>query len=99
MTNANREAARTALKEIDLDEVWPIQKAKYGSFVCPICGSGTGPHRTGALKIYRDTHRVLCYAGGCFGPKGEDTLGALRRITGKSETEILLEYGACRAEP
>ena len=89
MTYKDRMAGRAAMKELDLDEVYPIQKSKYGSYVCPICGSGLGRHKTGGLMIHRDSHRVRCYANDCFGPMGEDTLGALRRITELSETEVL----------
>ena len=92
LTISERIAARAALNRLDLDRVYPIRKARYGAYVCPICGSGTGRHRTGALTLYRDSHRVRCYAGDCFGPMGEDTLGALRRITGKTETQVLMDY-------
>lgn len=92
MTKEYRIAARAAIKELDLDMVYPIEKSRYGMYICPICGSGTGNHRTGALKIYRDSHRVRCYANNCFDSRGEDTLGALKRITGLSETEVLQQY-------
>ena len=92
MKKTDRIAARAALNKFDLDQVYPIRKSSYGAYICPICGSGTGRHRTGALTIYRNSHRVICYAGNCFGERGEDTLGALRIITGKTETEVLLQY-------
>ena len=92
MKKADRSAARAAMKEIDLDDVYPIVRARHGQYVCPICGSGLGKHKTGALMLYRDSHRVRCYANNCFGSKGEDTLGALRLITGLSETAVLEQY-------
>lgn len=92
MTQKDRSAARAAMKDIDLDEVYPIDRARHGNYVCPICGSGLGKHKTGALMLYRDSHRVRCYANDCFGSKGEDTLGALRLITGLSETEVFKQY-------
>ena len=60
---------------------------------CPICGSGTGKNKTGALKLYRDTNRIICNANGCFGAKGEDTLGALRIIWGCTEQEAMTRAG------
>lgn len=60
---------------------------------CPICGSGTGKNKTGALKLYRDTNRIVCNAKGCFGAKGEDTLGALRIIWGCDEQEAMKRAG------
>lgn len=51
-------------------------------FICPLCGSGTGKHRTGALRI-TSTNRVLCFACGGFSDgchKTTDTLGALEII-------------------
>lgn len=61
-------------------------------YVCPICKSGTGRNGTGSLYIYPN-NRVFCYAGGCFSDKGEDTLGALRRIWNCDETEALERAG------
>lgn len=37
-----------------------LQKSKGGMYVCPYCGSGTGPHGTGALKVY-DTNTWTCH--------------------------------------
>lgn len=53
-------------------------------YCCPVCGSGTGPNHTGALRLYspRETNsgtwNVICFANRCFGERGTDTLGALR---------------------
>ena len=61
-------------------------------YVCPVCKSGTGKNKTGALKLYRDTNRLYC-AKGCFGAKGEDTLGALRIIWECTEQEAMQKAG------
>ena len=69
-------------------------KAGRNMYKCPVCGSGTGRNGTGALHIYPDSNRVVCYAGGCFSDnKGEDTLGALRIIWKCEETEALERAG------
>lgn len=65
-------------------------------YCCPICGSGTGQNKTGALSILRTTagtYRVTCFAHGCFGSHGEDTIGALRIIYQMTEREIFEKYG------
>lgn len=43
-----------------------LKKSKHGGYCCPFCGSGTGTHRTGALKIY-DTNTWTCHACGKSG--------------------------------
>lgn len=61
---------------------------------CPVCGSGTGRKKTGALRLYKDPNRVICYSGKkCFTDKGEDTLGALRMIWECDETEAIRRAG------
>ena len=45
-----------------------LKKAKRNSlFICPECGSGTGPHKTGALQVYRDTNQFYCHKRGFRG--------------------------------
>lgn len=38
-----------------------LKKSKSGLFDCPYCGSGSGAHGTGALKVY-DTNTWYCHA-------------------------------------
>ena len=38
-----------------------LEKSKYGMYICPFCGSGTGPHKTGALKVYPETNTWTCF--------------------------------------
>lgn len=38
-----------------------LEKSKYGMYICPFCGSGTGPHKTGALKVYPETNTWTCH--------------------------------------
>ena len=70
------------------------QKAGANMYACPVCGSGKGRNKTGALHIYPDTMRVICYSGKlCFTDKGEDTLGALRTIWKCDEAEAIRRAG------
>lgn len=39
-----------------------LTKARNGGYVCPYCGSGTGPNGTGAVKVYKDTNTAACHA-------------------------------------
>ena len=52
------------LKSYLADYVTRITKrSKNGMYVCPLCGSGTGIHRTGAFSITKDGQRWKCF--GC----------------------------------
>ena len=90
-----REDIRKEINSNRLTEYIPLErsrKAGKGKYICPICGSGTGKHSTGALHIYED-NRVICFAGDCFTSKGEDTLGALRTIWQCDEGEVFRRLG------
>ena len=69
--------------------------ARSSGYICPICGSGTGVHKTGALKI-SSNNEVTCFSNDCFGGngyKGTDTLGALCIIDQITVDEALKKYG------
>ena len=91
-----REQARADINRRPLTDFVTLEvsrKAGRNMYICPVCGSGTGKHGTGAFHIYPDSNRVFCYAGGCFTDKGEDVIGALRIIWKCSETEALERAG------
>lgn len=91
-----REQARADINRRPLTDFVTLEvsrKAGRNMYICPVCGSGTGKHGTGAFHIYPDSNRVFCYAGGCFTDKGEDTIGALRTIWHCSEAEALERAG------
>ena len=69
-------------------------RAGANMYACPVCGSGTGRNKTGALKIDPHSYRVMCFSGKlCFTDRGEDTLGALRTIWKCSEAEAFEKAG------
>lgn len=37
-------------------------KAGKGMYICPFCGSGTGPNGSGALKYYPETNTFTCFS-------------------------------------
>lgn len=93
--NAIARGIREGINSRPLIFFYPLEKSKYGMYICPICGSGTHENETGALSIRKADNRVTCFGcGHCFGEKGEDTLGALRRLMPeKSEREIFAYCG------
>lgn len=86
---------RDAINRRPLTDFYRLEKSKGELYVCPICGSGTHAHKTGALSIRKKDNRVTCFGSGqCFGEKGQDTLGALRLLwDGLSEREIFARCG------
>jgi len=48
----------------DHPEVY-LQKAKAEGYICPICGSGSGPKGTGITSSKQAAHRFTCWRG-CF---------------------------------
>lgn len=89
----NREEARQAINSQPLTNFIHLEKSRSGMYCCPVCGSGTGPRKSGALKLYGD-NRVCCYSSGCqLGDKGQDTLGALRIIWNCGEAEVFERAG------
>ena len=80
-----------SLNSMDITAVLNLTKAKNNTYICPICQSGSGKNGTGA-QITKNKRRITCFAGGCFGAKGEDNLGALKTLSNKTEDAILKEY-------
>lgn len=93
-----REEARAEINSRPLTDFYPLEKSKGTSnqYVCPICNSGTGKNKSGALTLYANK-RLFCFAcgdgAGTFGGKGQDTLGALRLLWNCGETEVLEKAG------
>lgn len=89
-----RQQAREELNRRSLLEFYPIEKSKgENKYICPICSSGTGKNKTGALHHYPDSNRWKCFACDAFGDKGQDVLGALRALWELDETETLAKAG------
>ena len=84
-----------------LSDFVPLEKSRGRlMYCCPVCGSGTGKNRTGALRLYAPQEgntgrwRVHCFAGHCFGDGGTDTLGALRILNPElSEWQLFQRFG------
>lgn len=43
-----------------------LQKARSEGYICPICGSGSGPNGTGIVQGTRNLAKFTCFAGRCF---------------------------------
>lgn len=92
----NRDNIRQEINSQPLYNFYALRMSPKGGrnhYVCPICGSGSGPKGTGALHVNPNTYRVTCFSGNCFGEKGEDTLGALEKLWGLSETAVMERCG------
>lgn len=94
-----RENIRAEINSRPLTDFYPLEKSRGGAsnqYVCPICNSGTGKNKSGALTLYPDK-RLYCFAcgdgAGTFGGRGQDTLGALRLLWNCSETEAIEKAG------
>jgi hypothetical protein len=74
MTEAALQTVRERLPEY-VEAV--TTKSKGGFYTCPLCGSGTGPNRSGAFRVQGDRWR--CFACGRGGDV-LDLLGEIERI-------------------
>ena len=63
----NKEAAAIIKTRIRLKDFAKLEKTKGGEYVCPFCGSGTGPNKSGAFHVYDDTNQYHCFACGEHG--------------------------------
>ncbi|MDE6678681.1 MAG: toprim domain-containing protein [Ruminococcus sp.] len=73
------------------------QKSQNGGknqYICPLCGSGTGSHRSGAFTVYPENNRYFCFS--CEA-KGDifNLYGAMNNIsdTGTIIKELKSKYG------
>ena len=48
------------------DELQPSQR-EHGKYICPLCGSGTGSHRSAAFSIEKDGKHGKCFSCGFYG--------------------------------
>lgn len=93
MTREERARLRAEINAQDIRQLYQFDRSKSGLFCCPVCGSGTGDHKTGALKISDTGQRVTCFAHGCFSAQGQDVLGALQILWGTDEMGVFHELG------
>lgn len=86
----NREQARDYVNSLDTTTLGiPLErdpKGRRNKYCCPVCGSGTGKHKTGDLTI--NNGRIRCFANECFTTKGEDNVGFCRTVWQCSEDEV-----------
>lgn len=69
-----------------------LQPAKNkGSYICPICGSGTGPNKTGAMHVRKDNVHCKCFACGFYGDIF-DLVGKQHGLDARASYEKVLEW-------
>lgn len=73
-----------------------LVKSKNGLYCCPLCGSGTGENKTGAVKYYRESNKWFCHA--CknekLDGKSGDTIDAIQYKEGAADYYTALEIAA-----
>ena len=76
----------------------PSRNGGKNQYICPLCGSGTGSHHSGAFTVYPDTDRYYCFS--CEA-KGDifDLYGAINNISDKGTIvrELKSKYGIVSA--
>ena len=82
----DREAAKTEIKS-RWREFYPADKK--GGIVCPICGSGSGPHGTGIAEDKKRPGQIHCFSCGFDG----DILALIQQERGL-DFKSALEYAA-----
>ncbi|MDE6833313.1 MAG: toprim domain-containing protein, partial [Ruminococcus sp.] len=45
----------------------PSGNGSKNQYICPLCGSGTGSHRSGAFTVYPDTYSYYCFSCNAHG--------------------------------
>lgn len=80
----NREDTRLAIRQnIDMERF--LKRSRGGLYYCPYCGSGNGPHHTGAFGIMKDKHKFHCFSCG----KSGDVIDLYMKDTGKDYNAAL----------
>lgn len=80
----DRETARQTIRSMISCKEY-LEKSPKGNYVCPFCGSGTGPNRSGALQYYENTNTWHCFS--CN--KSGDVIDLEQHKTGADYNEAL----------
>lgn len=67
-----------------------LEPSKSGLYCCPVCNSGHGPHKTGAVKYYPESNTWYCHACNA----GGDVIDLYGRIHGSEFNEAITELSA-----
>lgn len=67
-----------------------LEESVGGLYCCPFCGSGHGPHKTGAVQYYPETNTAFCFS--C--KERIDALALYMKLSGLSYTEAVHHYAA-----
>lgn len=77
-----------AIREGITEELQPASEP--GKFICPICGSGTGPKKSGAFSLLPDKIHGHCFSCDFYGDRF-DLVAARDRVTLAEATRRLIE--------
>lgn len=87
----NLDAAKEQIK-LKISCLEYLEKSQAGNYICPVCGSGTGKNKTGALNYYPKTNTWTCFSGKC-GRSG-DVIDLYQVKTGKGYLEAVNDLAA-----
>ena len=82
----DRETARQTIRSMISCKDY-LEKSPRGNYICPFCGSGTGPDKSGALQYYENTNTWHCFSGKCG--KSGDVIDLYMKKTGTDYNEAL----------
>ena len=83
----DRESARLKIRSLVSCKDF-LEKSPKGNYICPFCGSGTGPEQSGALYYYEKTNTWTCFSGKCPKVHG-DVIDLYMQKTGTDYNEAL----------
>lgn len=90
--NEAMEALKMQLKNYVESITKPSPKAGANHYICPLCGSGSGEHGTGAFSLYSNEAKWKCFACG----NGGDVYDLVRLVEGittlREQTERLSAF-------
>jgi len=72
-------------QRVKIKDVMPLEKSKHGEYICPFCGSGTGPKKSGAFHVYEDDNKFKCFVCGAHG----DVIDMYAAATGEKFTDAV----------
>lgn len=98
--NTSIEEIKTFLLDYVNEITKPSRNGGKNQYICPLCNSGTGSHRSGAFTVYPDSNSYYCFACGASGDifklYGEiNNIGDFSTIS----KELQAKYGIITAQP
>lgn len=88
------EEIRAGLRE----ELQPSQR-EHGKYICPLCGSGTGSHKSAAFSIEKDGKHGKCFSCGFYGDRFDLVAQRDGISTAEATRRLIEQYSPGSARP